>query len=74
MGFDIYETIDDLVENGLKFIEDFEYIDAGCYSVADPEKRAYPHNVKQRVNWLKGRYSEGYIYVWHIHTVSWEIG
>ena len=65
MGSDIDETIDDLIENGLMFTEDFEYIDAGCYSFADPERRAYPHNVRLRADWLKGRFAGGYIYVWY---------
>lgn len=46
MGIDIDETIDDLIENGLKYIEDFEFIDAGSYLIIDPERHAYPYNVK----------------------------
>ena len=61
MGFEFDETVDDLVESGLKFLEDFEFIDAGC--LRDPF--AVANNIKQRVNWLKGRYANGYIYVWY---------
>ena len=65
MGGDIYEVMDELVENGMKFLDDFEFIDAVSYLTFDPEKQAYPRNIKQRVDWLKGRYVNGYVYVWH---------
>ena len=65
MGGEIDETMEELVENGLKFLDDFEFIDAGAYLIYDPNKEFYPHNVSQRVDWLKGRYVNGYIYVWH---------
>jgi len=74
MGGDIDETIDDLIENGLKFIEDFYFIDAGIYLLCDPKKEAYPHNVRQRPDWLKGRYAKGYIYVWYADDKGDEIG
>ena len=63
MGADIDETIDDLVENGLKFLKDFEFIDAGAYMIIGSEKQACPFIVKQKVGWLKGCYVKGYIYV-----------
>jgi hypothetical protein len=65
VGGDVYETIDDLIENGLRFLEDFEFIDAVSYLIIDPEKKGYAYNVKQRVDWLKGRYAGGYVYVWY---------
>ena len=60
MGFEFDETIDDLVKSGLKFIEDFYFIDAGAY-----EQAVVVNDMKQKVNWLKGRYVNGYIYVWY---------
>ena len=55
--------MDELVEIGLKFLEDFELIDGCVYIIIDPERNAYPCNIKQMVGWLKGRYVNGYIYV-----------
>ena len=54
-----------MLARGLKFLRDFEFIDAGEYLLCNPERQAYPRNIKQRVDWLKGRYANGYIYVWH---------
>jgi len=65
MGFEFDQIIDDLVRSGLKFLEDFDFIDAGVYIIIDPNREAYPRNIKQRVGWLKGRYFNGYVYVWH---------
>lgn len=62
MGGEIFDTIDELVMNGLEFLEDFEFIDAVSN---DSNRKTYPHNIKQRVEWLKGRYVNGYIYVWY---------
>ncbi|MEJ2657096.1 MAG: hypothetical protein P8012_07850 [Desulfobacterales bacterium] len=45
MGGEIAETMDELVENGLKFLEDFEFIDAGANVIYDPIREVYPHNV-----------------------------
>jgi len=70
MGGDIYETMDDLVEHGLNFIEDFEFIDAASYLIIDPERQASAYNVRQRVDWLKSRYAGGYIYVWYSYDKS----
>jgi hypothetical protein len=61
MGFEFDTTIDDLVKNGLEFLEDFYFIDAGAY-----EQDVVVNDIKQRVNWLKSRYVNGYIYVWYI--------
>lgn len=74
MGGDIYDTMDELVENGLKFLDDFEFIDAGSYVIFDPNKEVYPHYVSQRVDWLKGRYANGYIYVWYADDKQAEDG
>ena len=65
MGGDIYDTMYELDENGLKFTEDFEFIDAGKHLLCDPNREAYPRNIKQRVDWLKARYFNGYVYLWH---------
>jgi len=61
MGFEFDQIIDDLVTNGLKFLEDFDFIDAGC--LRDPF--AVANNIQKRVDWLKGRHAGGYIYVWY---------
>jgi len=74
MGSEIYDTMDELDENGLEYLEDFEFIDAGEYLIIDPNREAYPHNVRQRVDWLKGRYFKGYIYVWYADDKQDEIG
>ena len=65
MGSEIYDTMDELVENGPKFIRDFEFIDAGEFLLFDPNREAYPQNVKQRVDWLNGWFVDGYVYVWY---------
>ena len=65
MGGEIFETMDELNQCGLKFLEDFEFIDAGAYVIYDPKREVHPHNVSQRVDWLKGGYVNGYIYVWY---------
>ena len=64
MGGDIYDTMDELVENGLKFLDDFEFIDAASYFISDTKRETCSRNVKQRVDWLKGRYVDGYDDVW----------
>jgi hypothetical protein len=74
MGSEIYDTMYDLDENGLKYLKDFEFIDAGEYVLIDPERQAYPCNISQRVDWLKGRYVKGYVYVWHDDNEQAKIG
>ena len=65
MAADIDETIDDLLENGLKFFEDFVFIDASDCLISVPESQASPNNKKQRIGWLKGGFVKGHIYVWY---------
>ena len=60
MGFEFDEIIGDLIENGLKFLDDFYFIDAGAY-----EQDVVVNDIEQKVDWLKGRYANGYIYVWY---------
>ena len=60
MGFEFDEIIEDLIENGLKFLDDVYFIDAGAY-----EQDVVVNDIEQKVDWLKGRYANGYIYVWY---------
>jgi len=68
MGGDVYDTADDLIENGLKIVEDFEFIDAGRYAMGmnSPYNKKGSHNVNVGVEWLRGRYAQGGIYVWYV--------
>ena len=59
MGFEFEKIINDLFKCGMKFLEDYYFVDAGAY-----EQFVVANDIKQRVDWLKGRYVDGYIYVW----------
>ena len=63
MGFEFDEIIDDLVKCGMKFLEDFCFIDAGAY-----EQFVVANDINQRVHWLKCRYADGYIYAWYNYS------
>lgn len=67
MGGDVDDTANDLIENGLKIVDDFEFIDAGRYAmdVGIGNKKG-SHNVNVGVDWLRGRYANGGIYVWYV--------
>ena len=65
MAADIDETINDLLENGLKLFEDFVFFDARDCLISASESQASSKNVRHRIDWLKGGYVKGHIYVWY---------
>ena len=68
MGLEFNETINDLIDNGLKFNEDFAFVDAGGYTIYMNNRGS--HNVKLGGPWLNGRYSKGGIYVKYVGDES----
>ena len=69
-GDEMYDLIDDLIENGLKMSEDFGYFDSNylvdlmyCY----PDEFTWRKDLDLGVGWLKGIHANkiGDIYVWY---------
>jgi len=78
VGSDVYDLIDDLIENGLKMGEDFGYFDAiDLYFDMHryPDECTLRENLDLGVGWLKGRRSNniGDIYVWYADNKQDEI-
>jgi hypothetical protein len=67
MGSEINDAIHDLITSGLTMEEDFVFLDAATYSMA----QSMIHKVERRnhvhtgVDWLQARYANGAIYVWY---------
>lgn len=64
---DWYDYIDDLIKNGLKMDEDFcrfdtDHLIEPMYRC--PDECTWRKNLNLGVGWLKGRYIDGYVYVW----------
>ena len=70
MGSEIDDAIKDLIENGLTMAEDFAFIDAGSYAIAQSisHKAARRNHLNPGVSWLSARYVSGGIYVWYAES------
>ena len=61
-GNDVYDLIEDLIENGLKIDKDFVYFDAS--DLAFDIECTWRKNLDFGVGWLEGRCVNEYVYVW----------
>ena len=67
MGDEVDDVVKDLFYNGLIHKEDFVFVDAGGFSMyVALNKKDYPQNYDIGVDWLKGRYADGGIWVWYV--------
>ncbi|MFO7964020.1 MAG: hypothetical protein R6U50_08890 [Desulfobacterales bacterium] len=65
MDDEVDGVVMDLIDNGLSNGQDFTFVDAGGFSIyASMSNEDYPQDVQLQVDWLKGRYAEGGIWVW----------
>jgi hypothetical protein len=67
MGSDIGDVFRDLEECGLVDFEDFTTLDAGesdMWCCCEPEMGERPFPVDTQVEWLKGEYRDGAVWVW----------
>jgi hypothetical protein len=73
-GNDVYDLLEDLIENGLKMGEDFVYFDAT--DLAFDIECTWRKNLSLGVGWLRGRRSNkiGDICVWYNDNYKDEIG
>ena len=73
-GSDVYDLMDDLIENGLKMNEDFVHFDAS--DLAFNIECTWRKTLSLGVDWLKGRRSNkiGDICVWYNDNYKDDIG
>ncbi|MFO7963716.1 MAG: hypothetical protein R6U50_07335 [Desulfobacterales bacterium] len=65
MDDEVDGVVMDLIDNGLSNGQDFTFEDPGGFSIyASISKEDYPQDVQLQVDWLKGKYAEGGIWIW----------